>query len=463
MYKVARKKKDPVSWRKARFLRNRVELSIKTFKKEKIQEELIRNKTNPKKFWENVREIWPKDSVSPIHSLMDDNDMLLVNDLDIAYHINEYFSNIGEKLANIIRANGNGEQMSTQFVLNHNNDNITNIPITEIEFLTALELTDITKSSVIENVRAMVVIDAFRKQLERILQIYNGSLTHCMFPSSWKNGTVVPLPKISIPKKATDMRPISLLPLPGKILEHIISKTLKTYLEDSNILSEKQHGFRKKRSTLSAVVTFLHAIYTNIIIGLDSYIIYLDLKKAFDTVSHENLISKLKQIGLDQNTTEWFRSYLTNRKQLTKMNGVCSGKLPVNYGVPQGSILGPTLFSIYINDLEEIVDCDIVFYADDTVILGTDPTILMDNLEIIQKWCNTNLLTINCKKSQWMKTEILGKTDNNYHFSLDGVNLDRVFEYRYLGILIDHKLNFQTHREQLINNTNYKLAFFRII
>ena len=106
------------------------------------------------------------------------------------------------------------------------------------------------------------------------------------------------------------------------------------------------------------------------------------------------------------------------------MNGVCSGKLPVNYGVPQGSILGPTLFSIYINDLEEIVDCDIVFYADDTVILGTDPTILMDNLEIIQKWCNTNLLTINCKKSQWMKTEILGKTDNNYQFTLDGVDLD---------------------------------------
>ena len=465
MYREARKKNDPVLWRKAKFLRNRVESTIKAYKRDKIQAELNRNRNKPKKFWANIREIWPAGSNAAIRTLSDENGVVMSIDHELVNHINDYFANIGNVLAtNIKTSQMNGDNILYDMVLNNDTDNITNLLIMQDEFLKVLNEIDINKSSAIENIRAMVIIDAYKGQLPRIIRLYNGSLTRCIFPRKWKKGTVVPLPKVNIPKTASDLRPISLLPLPGKILEHIISNRLKTFLYTNNILTEKQHGFRKNRSTLSAIVEFLHIIYTNLNTGNDSYIIYLDFKKTFDTVCHETLICKLENIGLDLNTIEWFKSYLSNRTQQVKLNGVCSHCLPVEYGVPQGSILGPTLFSLYINDLVNVVNCNIVFYADDTVIVGRDSVSLCENLEMIQQWCNNNYLTINSKKSQWMKTQFLGKNAEAVNlFHINNHSLDRVQEYRYLGLLIDAQLNFQTHRENLVNTVNYKLCLFKKI
>ena len=192
--------------------------------------------------------------------------------------------------------------------------------------------------------------------------------------------------------------------------------------------------------------------------------IYLDLKKAFDTVCHKTLLYKMRNMGLDQNTFDWFDSYLTGREQQVKLNGACSNYLPVKYGVPQGSILGPTLFSLYINDLVKFVNCDIVFYADDTVIIGENPVLLLKNLGIIQQWCDRNFLTVNCKKSQWMKTQLIEKRLNAVHnFVMNGETLSEVKEYKYIGMIIDSHLSFQSHRDTLVNNINYKLCFFRKI
>ena len=172
----------------------------------------------------------------------------------------------------------------------------------------------------------------------------------------------------------------------------------------------------------------------------------------------------MQHIGLDAHTLRWFNSYLTDRTQQVKLNSACSGSLPVKYGVPQGSILGPTLFSLYINDLIEFVNCDIVFYADDTVILGKNPVLLLENLGTIQHWCNRNLLTINCKKSQWMKTQFFSRTVTDGHcFDIDGMELERVTHYKYLGVLVDSQLTFQSHRDNLTNNVNYKMTFFKKI
>ena len=463
-YKVARKKKDDVSWRKAHFLRNRVGMMIKGYKKEKIQSELNINRANPKKFWNNIREIWPKEISTEVHSLKEEDGPDLYEGDELADHVNKYFANIGLKLANNISSHLHDIKPLYHTVQNFTRDEILSVAITEDELLQIIKKIDVNKSSAIENIRSAVIIDAFKSQLVRVVRMYNGSLTRCSFPTSWKEGTIIPLAKTSAPQTAGDMRPIALLPLPGKIMEHIVSIRLKAYLEEFNILTDEQHGFRKGRSTLSAIVEFLHTIYKNVNVNKDSYIIYLDLKKAFDTVSHELLLNKLKNIGLENNTINWFSCYLKNRTQRTRMNDCCSISLPVPYGVPQGSILGPTLFSIYINDLIHFVDCDLIFYADDTVILGKDPIILNDNLEKIYKWCNHNLLTINCKKSQWMYTRLTNTEDDlNPVFKIGGEFMSKVEEYRYLGITIDSKLNFQTHRNNMISNVNYKIIFFKKI
>ena len=280
-----------------------------------------------------------------IKSLIGDNGSDVIQGNDLAEHVNNYFANVGINLAENIAANTvPTSSLLYHTVLNNNRDNVLYSLITEEEITKVINDIDVTKSSSMDNIRSMVIIDAFKSQLPRLVKLYNGSLTRCSFPAGWKRGTIIPLPKISNPNAANDMRPIALLPLPGKIMEHIISNRLKNYLHENNILTEKQHGFRKKRSTISAVMEFLNIVYNNINDNHDSYIIFLDLKKAFDTVCHKLLLNKLKNIGLRNRTVDWFRSYLSDRVQRTRMNDQCSSYLPVPFGVPQGSILGRHFF-----------------------------------------------------------------------------------------------------------------------
>ena len=176
-----------------------------------------------------------------------------------------------------------------------------------------------------------------------------------IFPSSWKLSTIVPLPKIPHPSTASDLRPVALTPLPGKLMEKLICNRLQRWISNNDLLSDAQHGFRKEKSTVSAIAAFLNEIYKNINRNKNSYVIYLDLKKAFDTISHSKLLNKLQNLGMDDLTLKWFVSYLTGRWQCVKLNDITLNTLPITYGVPQGSILGPILFSLYINDITDIV------------------------------------------------------------------------------------------------------------
>ena len=461
----ARKKKNSVTWRKAIFLRNRVEMAIKNSKRDKIRRELHINKNNPKKFWENINSIISDKKVGKMEGLLDENGILVQESLELAELINTFFVNVGKTLAQDIeiKVPNDRSALLTQGPANNDNDGIGNIPISENDIIQVLKIINLNKSSAIPNVRAAVIVHAFQNQKGRITKMYNGSLTLCTFPMKWKKAMIVPLAKVANPKTVSDMRPISLLPLPGKILEIIMSKRLKHFLEENNILCNRQHGFRKKRSTLSAIVEFLHEVYNNLNENKDTYIVYLDLKKAFDTVSHDILLNKLNQSGIDQHTIKWFSSYLEIRKQKSIIQNKCSEELSIAFGVPQGSILGPTLFTLYINDLATYVESKINLYADDTVIYGTDPKAVQSDLGKIHNWCNANLLTINCKKSQWMKTNVVCRQQEDVSFKLGDITFECVSEYRYLGMIMDSSLSFQPYRESIINRVNLKINYFRKI
>ena len=465
-YKKARKTKQDVDWRKAIFLRNRVEFFIKTFKQNKIRDNLNRHRNNPTKFWKEIRTIIPNESSPTVTSLDDEESGITYTSNELSGHINQYFSTIGEKLANIIKSKQpvTPGYLPYEVVNNFGKDGITDEPFSPDELRKAIKLINTNKSSAVNNIRSSVIIDAYEIMFERILHLYNQSIKQATFPTAWKTSIVVPIPKINTPKYASDLRPISLIPVPGKILEHLISARLKAYISLNNILTPNQHGFRKDHSTITSITSLMNSIYNNVNTHKDTFLIYLDLKKAFDTVSHRILINKLSNLGLDERSVNWFESYLENRRQYVKFNNVSSSTLSIQYGVPQGSILGPTLFVLYINDLADLLNREnIILYADDTVLYNSDYTRLQNMLDITNKWCEANLLTVNCKKSQWMKTTIVQKLRTNEVFRLGANVLEQVKEYKYLGLLIDTNLNFNAFRENLHKRVNYKISFFKKI
>ena len=294
-----------------------------------------------------------------------------------------------------------------------------------------------------------------------ITKIYNASLRNAIFPKAWKFGTVVPIPKQDNITEVTNLRPISLLPMPGKLLEKMVCNHLKQYLETNHILSECQFGFRKGMSTSNAISSLLDEIYNNLNNCKTTFAVFLDLKKAFDTVSHNVLYYKLSQIGLSDHSIAWFTSYLNNRWQRVNLNGSMSEYESNPYGVPQGSILGQVLFTIYINSLVQVYNhCKVSMYADDTVITCTDLASLQDELVKAVAWCGRNVLTLNSKKTKVMIFSPNRQYPaNQINIKIQKETVEIVPKFKYLGLILDSKLSFQPHRADLIRRVQHKLYF----
>ena len=440
-FRKARRTGSQMDWDYPRRLRNRLGMDIKSARANTIRAKLERHGDNPKRFWQEINKLLPHQQDSGIRSLHVENTNTMVEDMKLNDHINEYFAGIGYKLTGECTPGVNENVNNVMLNGNVNVVNFDRSPFTLEEISKVCNEINICKSASIENVKTMVLKNVFVDYIERIAKIFNNCLVHSVFPSKWKLSTIVPLPKVSCPNTASELRPVALTPLPGKLMEKLVCKRLQSWISDNNLLSDRQHGFRKGRSTVSAIAALLDELYRNINKNKNSFIIYLDLKKAFDTISHTKLIFKLGTLGLDALTIEWFNSYLTGRSQCVKLNNLTSDTLPVTYGVPQGSILGPVLFSIYINDISDIVNCGMVLYANDTVIFHSDKNILQHNLKLIANWCNDNLLTINVKKSHWMKTKVCARNEQEpgpeiVSFKVKDTYLAEVDLYKYLGLHI---------------------------
>jgi retron-type reverse transcriptase len=205
----------------------------------------------------------------------------------------------------------------------------------------------------------------------------------------------------------SNYRPITVLPVLSKILERFVHTQIYNYQTENKILSSQQFGFRPKLSTSTALALFTDRILENNDNGHLTASVFLDLSKAFDTVDHAILLHKLRSVRLDDNSLRWFEfeSYLTSRQQITSINNTLSSSLSVLVGVPQGSILGPLLFIIYINDMPNVVKhCKIILYTDDTLLYYSSTfakdieKYVNEDLNLISQWLDENMLTLNCKK-----------------------------------------------------------------
>ena len=464
-FKKARKTNLYEDWNTAKQLRNILSMDIKTAKANFIKTELNNNKNNPKKFWKQINELLPNSKGSEIQELYDETTGEIFNGEGINDHINNYFANIGPRLAAECTPDLTSGLNKRPVDPNNVELHFKRTPFTEDEVRKVCKKIDINKSSAIPDVKTLVLKDSFLANIPKVTWLFNSSLQASIFPDSWKLSSVVPLPKVNNPKIASDLRPVALTPLPGKLMEKLMCTRLQHWLDSNKILVDNQHGFRKNRSTITAICKFLNVIYTYLNQFKNPTVIFLDLKKAFDTVSHSKLLEKMRVLGLDYVSLQWFNSYLGNRSQCVSLNGTTSGILPLTYGVPQGSILGPILFSIYINEITNILSCNVILYADDTVILHDDVTVLQNNLNRIATWCNTNQLTINVKKSQWMRLNVCNDQidQRNIDIKISNQNLEKVKVYKYLGVYIDNQLNFQHHHKISMRNINYKVSHFKRI
>ena len=243
-----------------------------------------------------------------------------------------------------------------------------------------------------------------------------------------------------------------------------------SYLLKNEVIDPKQFGFMPGRSTSDAIYGLVQSIYEARNVGQMAVIVFLDLRKAFDTVDHLLLLRVLGNIGCDDHSLSWFKAYLTGRCQTTRANGELSGSRVIGCGVPQGSVLGPLLFIIYINSIVDMLThCDYFMYADDLAIVvrGTDAKIMtqlvQDDLNGICDWCNTFKLTINCDKTKvlWCYSErsIPDLTDCKLTLGNDTLNV--VKEFNYLGVIIDTHLKFAKQCNKVTSSARQKLYHLR--
>ena len=260
-------------------------------------------------------------------------------------------------------------------------------------------------------VTARLFNDANHGICDVVSHIFNLSTSSSVFPDLWKTVVVSPLFKDSSREESTNHRPISLLPICSKLLERIIHNRIYNHLRKT-IYYRCTVGFRKRHCTLTCLLNFLDGIFKEIDAGRLSGVLFLDLKKPFTMVNHALLLNKLIQTGIDSTVVSWIASYLSNRYQVCRVNDVTSGALPVSYRVPQGSILVPLLFVVFLNNLSDsLMNGCTHLYADDTAITVSSASVndLVDTLKMklgeAAKWMVENHLSLNMTR---MKTVFFG-------------------------------------------------------
>ena len=254
----------------------------------------------------------------------------------------------------------------------HVNDNVDAFRFTEIKesyVFKQLRSISVSKATGIDEIPAKLLKIAGVYISSSLAHICNVSLKKGKVPDEWKAAKVTPIYKGGDKGDLNNFRPISVLPIISKILERSVHNQLYAYVQDRNILSSEQSGFRPNHSTQTALIDVTDHILTGMEDGKVTGIVFLDLQKAFDTVSHDLMLMKLYDLGVRKVELTWFTSYLNERKQAIALQGILSDQKCITIGVPQGSILGPLLFSIYVNDLSKNLTCKTVLYADDTALM----------------------------------------------------------------------------------------------
>ena len=466
----ARRSGSEVDWSMYRRLRNQVSNRIKIEKRRYQRNEISDNMDNPKSFWKIMKNIFPgdKEKITTPKSIKTDDGKTVIDQPTIARSFNEFFTGAVSRLlqtaglSTSVRPFSSGKFTSERFILQ---------PISEEFILKQLRDLKVKKATGLDGIPARFLKDSAAVIAPTVTFLVNLSLSTGSVPDEWKKARVVPLYKSGGRENMDNYRPISILPVLSKILEKVVNFQLQQYLKKFDLLSPAQSGFRQHHSTESAVIYFTDEIRRNADAGRLTGALFVDLKKAFDTVPHKELISKLERFGFVENSILWFTNYLSNRSQVVSLGTNLSGPLAVEHGVPQGSILGPVLFSLYINDLPSCINfSNVIMYADDTVIFVSS-TQLMEvelklNMELasLSEWLCGNKLLLNLKKTEFMifgtQQRLCRQGMEGLDIALEGESVKYSDAFKYLGVTLDSSLSMNQHIDRIKNKVSKMLGIF---
>ena len=396
------------------------------------------------------------------------------DDRSVANEFNRFFTSVGRGTVDKIdslASQCNYDRSKSVFVpRKHPEANQFNFkPVECSEVASVVWSMPLNKSPGIDKIPARVIKDSLPAVLLILTSVINASFATGIFPCSWKMAEVSPILKDGDFEEPNNYRPISLLPIMSKICERIALNQLMPYLLSNERLSATQSGNKKFHSTETSLIHTTEAILGGIDKRKVTTVVLLDMSKAFDSINHEILQQKLQDVGISSSGVTWFNSYLSQRHQIVRINNELSEPLPVDSGVPQGSILGPLLFSIYMSDLPSVFQhCQSESYVDDTKIYISFPIQdradaifhINDDLLKIRNWCFDNYLLLNPDKTKLMisgSRQLLSKLPD-VRLSLMGKEFTPEKVVKDLGVTFDPNLTFYDHILKTVSSCMSSLA-----
>ncbi len=301
--------------------------------------------------------------------------------------------------------------------------------------------------------------------------LFQRSMNEGIFPTIWKLSNISPVFKKALRCLKENYRPVSLLSCISKVMERAVYNVLYKYFKTHGLLSERNSGFKENDSTINQLIHLCNNIYKGLDKSKDMCVVFLDVSKAFDKVYHKGLLHKLEQLGICGNLLKWLESYLSNRKQRVVINGKMSDPRPINASVPQGSILGPLLFLVYVNDLVDDRQTTPYLFADDTSLLATinprDPVSTFSDINndlcTLSNWANQWRVTFNASKTVYMIISNKSKVPRYPDLFLHGEKLTKVTSHKHLGVTLTSNMTWNLHIDAALKKAASRLSNIRKI